>query len=128
MHRWRRVVTHQYMRQGSGADRQAKNECDTVDPLVILLLLGFSGEGVGVMCRLPAALDGREHGRLPARLGLFRIMRQFATLALQRHDVTHLHITGLELIDLRGYLLALVVERLRQLHDLLGVEVGPLTE
>jgi hypothetical protein len=116
------------MGQGSRAHRQAKDQRQKIDALNITLFLGIAGESLGMVNGLPAPLGRREHRSLPAGLGLLRIVRQITPLTLQGNNVPHLHIARLQAVDLRRQLLPFKAERLRQLHDFLGVQVGTFPE
>ena len=51
------------------------------------------------MHRRQRPFRGGVHRGFPAQAGLLRIVRKVATLFFQRHDILHLGVTGLELVD-----------------------------
>ncbi|MPN31437.1 hypothetical protein SDC9_178911 [bioreactor metagenome] len=96
------VITNQHMRQRSGTHGQTENQGQKIDPLDILLRLRLAGKGLRMMNRFATPLELGKHRCLPACLGLLRVVRQLPALALEGHNVTHLRVTGLELVDLCG--------------------------
>jgi len=51
------------------------------------------------MDRRRRALGGGKHRRLPAQPRLIGVLRQVPALSFQRHDIPHLRVNGLKLVD-----------------------------